>query len=375
MLKKISFILALLALPAAALSAQEQAESSGEETYKSGGNWFLQGGGGVNAVHNISSFPPVGGAAELRAGKWFTPSVGLRAGVSGLRNKPNGTETGWFSGPDPFDFYQADVDLMWCASNTIGGYNPHRFWDISPYLRGGAIAYRQEGDPWGVEPAGGAGVHNGLRLCDRVDLYLEGAVMAAREKAFRQRGTVAFFPTVTAGVVLRVGRQGFRPKEVTKIVYSPVYVRDTVTRVEKEIVTNTQTVVDSVLIQKMRETPLTLYFEIDKTVLTDRELAHLERYASFVLDKDTRVVLVGSADKETGNPEHNQELSEGRCDYVKAILVSTYGLRPGNIECIANGDRKNEFNTPEKNRCVTLTVVREDQVTRTENSQKVESSQ
>lgn len=315
-------------------------------------NWFIQFGGGINTIFN-SGVGPISPAGELYVGKWFTPSVGVRIGALGGANKPNGTQTGWFSGRNAFWFGHADVDVMWNILNTFK-YNEHRFWDLTPYARASAIYTKQQDAPAHVEPGFGIGLHNGLRLGKRVDAYLELTVVGAREKAYRERGSVIFFPSATAGLVIRLGKTGFRkpqPKEVYK--YQEVVVQKTDTVKVKEVVE----VVDSVWIKEMREHPLTLYFEIDVTILTQRELDHLERYALYVLKPESKVLLVGSADKETGNSQHNQWLSEQRNAYVKEILTKVYHLKPENIQEIANGDRKNEFRTPEQNRCVTISLI------------------
>lgn len=348
----IPFFAALL-LGSGALRAQE---SSGQAPH--GANWYIFAGVGGNTVFQADKVEFPGLRAEMGFGKWLSPSVGLELTVSGLRNRPNGTATGWFSGREPFRFYQGGIDLLWNMNNTFGKPRHDRTFNVIPFLRGGALFFRQKDESaWGVEPAAGAGIRATARLAPRWDLYVEGAGMAAREKAFRERGEVAVFPSASVGLVLKVGSQGFGPRrtaEEPEYVFQPVYVKDTAS-VERERGAE-KPVVDTVFIKELRNTPLTLYFEIDQTVLTDREKAHLERYAHFVLEPDMKVTLIGSADKETGNSAHNQELSEGRCATVKAILVSVYGLKPENITMIANGDRKNEFNTPEKNRCVTLII-------------------
>lgn len=347
MRKFISIIaLALLCLPA--LAAKDSTAVSCLPS-RFADNWFIQVGGGVNSVWNngIGELSPTG---EIYMGKWFTPALGLRAGALGYRNRPNGTQTGWFSGRDPFWFGHADIDLMWNLFNSFR-YNEHRFWDVCPYLRAGAILTSQ-GEGIHVEPSAGLGIHNGLRLGPRADLYVEATAVAARETAYRQRGNIIVFPSATAGLVLRFGPTGFRRREAG---YKETIIerRDTIT-IENTVV---ETVVDSVWIREMREHPLTLYFEIDHTVLTRRELDHLERYAHFVLSQDSRVLLTGSADKETGDPDHNQWLSEQRNAYIKDILIRVYGLKAENISEIANGDRKNEFRTPEQNRCVTISFI------------------
>lgn len=318
---------------------------------KFGDNWTLQVGGGVNMVFN-NRFGPVGPAAELRVGKWFTPAVGVRVGAIGYKNRPNGTETGWFSGRNDFYFGHASVDVMWNLLNTFN-YNEHRFWDIVPYVRGGAIMTKQHDAPAHFEPGFGVGIHNGLRLGKRVDLYLEASAVGAREKAYRERGTIAVFPSFTAGLVFKLGKVGFdRP--------TPVTIKETELKeiVRTDTVTVVKEIVNQEIIDRMKEEPQTLYFDLDVTVLTQRELDHLERWAHYVLTPDSVVLLVGSADKETGNPAHNQWLSEQRNAHVREILIKVYGLKRENIQEIANGDRKNEFRTPEQNRCVTISFVK-----------------
>ena len=354
-MKKI--ILILFAVLAAGLPGFADGKPGTEAYgYRFGDNWFISAGGGANTVFNASSFGKLFPAAELRFGKWFTPSVGVRLGAQGIQDGPNGTETGWFSGRDPFGFYHADVDVMWNVMNTFH-YNEHRFWDVVPFVRGSYIASVTD-DGAGFEPGAGFGVHNGLRLGKRVDLYLEASAVLGREKAWRERGNVIAFPSATAGIVVKLGRVGFRKATAGETVYVDRIVEKTDTVTVREVRVEKETVVDSVFIQKLRETPLILYFEIDVTTLTQRELDHLEYYANLVLTPDSKVLLTGSADKETGNPEHNQWLSEHRNAYVKDILIRVYHLKPENIDEIANGDRKNEFNTPEKNRCVTIQFVK-----------------
>lgn len=355
-MKKTFLLIAFAVLFPLALSA-DGGEKYALKPSAFGDNWFLQVGGGVNTVFN-NGIGRVSPAAEFYVGKWFFPSFGVRVGALGYRNRPNGTETGWFSGREPFWFGHADVDVMTSVINWFN-YNEHRFWDICPYLRGSAI-YTSQGEGGHVEPGVGVGIHNGLRLGKRVDLYLEATAVAAREKAYRERGNVILFPSATAGIVVKLGRVGWRRHEPVYVKGDTEYVervvRDTVTVVE--IQEKEKIVVDSVLIKQMKEEPLTLFFDLDQTVLTQREVDHLEFYAKYVLTPDSVVLLTGSADKETGNPSHNQWLSEQRNAYVKDILIRVYKLKPENIQEVANGDRKNEFRTKEMNRCVTISFIK-----------------
>ena len=103
-------------------------------------------------------------------------------------------------------------------------------------------------------------------------------------------------------------------------------------------------------------TPAIVYFDRGSAKISDRELAHIEFYAENALDSDTELLLVGSADKATGNAKINQKLSEQRCANVKNVLTSKHGIAEGNIECQPEGDTNNIFDTPAKNRCVVIRI-------------------
>ena len=345
-----------------AASASLRADGDGKRGYAPsafGDNWFIQGGGGGNFILNnpVNGSPVLGmpgPAAELFVGKWFTPSVGLRVGALGFKNRPNGTQTGWFSGRNPFWFGHADVDVMWNVINTFR-YNERRVYSLIPYARLSAL-YTSQGEGGHVEPAAGIGVQNRFRISKRVSLYVDVSAVGARGKAYRQRSDICVAPSATGGIIIALGRQGWRTNEPVYIKGDTEYIHqvDTVT-VETKVV---ETKVDSVTIQKLRNEPFTVFFDIDVTVLTQRELDHLEFYAKWALTPDSVVLLTGSADKETGNSSHNQWLSEQRNAYVKDILIRVYGLKPENIQEIANGDRHNEFRTSEMNRCVTISFIK-----------------
>ena len=99
----------------------------------------------------------------------------------------------------------------------------------------------------------------------------------------------------------------------------------------------------------------TVYFDLGSAQISDREKAHLEFFVDNVVDNATKLLLTGSADKQTGTDKGNQKLSEKRVDAVKALLEKL-GANGNNIETVVNGDTKNIFDTPAKNRCVVIEV-------------------
>ena len=52
---------------------------------------------------------------------------------------------------------------------------------------------------------------------------------------------------------------------------------------------------------------------------------------------DCNVTVIGYADKETGTPAYNKELSKKRADAVVKILTGKYGIKANRIQMIGNG--------------------------------------
>jgi len=81
----------------------------------------------------------------------------------------------------------------------------------------------------------------------------------------------------------------------------------------------------------------------------------LNRLVSFMRNTpDAKVKLDGYADKQTGNAEINQALSEQRVIAVRQYLVSR-GIEPSRISTAAHGDKVQPF-SGEKNRAVTCRI-------------------
>ena len=104
---------------------------------------------------------------------------------------------------------------------------------------------------------------------------------------------------------------------------------------------------------------MVLFFRIGKATLDSKELTNLEFYVrnAMKLDSDKTFTLIGparqhSADKDTGNRELNQRLSEQRMEYVYDLLKNKYGVAPERLVRKAEGDTNNRFAEPELNRAV-----------------------
>ena len=348
-------------------------------------NMFIGLGAGVNSViEKQFGLGKIGVATDVTIGKWFSPTIGLRAGWQGINNT---SKSGEFN-KAPFHYIHGD--LLWNISNAIDGYKETRFWNFIPYVSGGLSLIKHHGlKMYDQEFAGGAGLLNSLRLGERVNLNLDLGLILARAEAYKMKGFISRyvgFPTATLGLQFNLGRTGFdRLSSVMPVIVPLPFtegqyndLKNKVAALERENadlknkIANLENqlapfknLVDgqTYLFQNGRFTaveakvasPATVYFDLGSAKISDREQAHLEFFAKNAIEAGTKLLLTGSADKQTGTANGNQKLSEKRVDAVKALLEKL-GANGSNIETVANGDTKNVFDTPAKNRCVVIEV-------------------
>ncbi len=348
-------------------------------------NMFINLGAGVNSVAEKKfGLGKMGIATDVAIGKWFSPTIGVRAGWHGINNTSKSGEL------NKAPFHYIHGDLLWNISNAIDGYKETRFWNFIPYASTGLSMIKHHGlKKFDQEFAAGVGLLNSLRLGERVNLNLDLGIIAARAEAYKMNGFVGRyvgFPTATLGLQFNLGRTGFDRLSSVMPVIVPVpfteaqynALKDKVAALEKENAQLKNKIADleqqlapfknlvdgqTYLFQNGRFTaveakvasPATIYFDLGSAKVSEREKAHLEFFANSAVDNTTKLLLTGSADKQTGTAKGNQKLSEKRVDAVKALLEKL-GANGSNIETVANGDTKNVFDTPAKNRCVVIEV-------------------
>ena len=348
-------------------------------------NTFISLGAGANSVLERSfGLGKFGLATDVTLGKWFSPTIGVRAGWHGL----NVTSKSGELNKSPYHYLHGD--LLWNLSNAIGGYKETRIWNFIPYVGGGLTMIKHHDlKVYDQEFAGGAGILNSFRLGERVNLNLDLGVILSRAAAYNMNGFVGRYiglPSATLGLQFNLGRTGFdRLSSVMPVIVPLPFtegqynaLKDKVAALEKENAQLKNKIADlenqlapfknlvdgqTYLFQNGRFTaveakvasPATVYFDLGSAKISDREKAHLEFFANSVVDNATKLLLTGSADKQTGTASGNQKLSEKRVDAVKALLEKL-GANGNNIETVANGDTKNTFDTPAKNRCVVIEV-------------------
>ena len=323
------------------------------ETNRFGDNWFIGAGGGINILLSEDYDIKIAPSVDAYFGKWFTPSVGMRAGYQGINfNSVQDENT------VKYGYMYIHGDFLWNASNAIGGYKETRFWNLTPYLHAGFFrSYGTDGSDYANnELAMGAGLLHNLRLSDRLDIVIDMKAIAVNGTIHESSG-LALLPSVTAGLAVDLGYPSFdrtadivgaveiAAAEQAAILATSIAALEAANAslqaengalVKKnkalnktvEQMKNAEMPVDATYIEMQ---PITVYFSIGKTALDEFELRHLDFYAKNIIDKvnsdpAVEIVIMGSADSNTGSAKRNQYLSDARGQYMINLLSEKYGV-------------------------------------------------
>jgi outer membrane protein OmpA-like peptidoglycan-associated protein len=386
-MKRLNFLFGAAALFAVALTASPalNAQENGNrdmngnivrgpyETNRFGDNWFISAGGGINIFLLEDYNVRIGPSIDAGFGKWFTPSVGMRVGYQGF------TTGAWSNQPgilgtvkdsdknqylQKFGYMYIHGDFLWNISNAFSGYKETRFWDFVPYIHTGYFrAYGLDGVNYiNNELALGAGLLHNLRLSDRLDLIIDMRATVINGRVINSEG-VAVLPSVTAGLAVNLGWPNFVRSssiigalelanlEKTAILEGAIAALEiaNASLEDQNIQLDNANKKLSNEVKKMKNEvkqepvnffegmgPATIYFEIGKATLSDKEMQHLDFLAKNLIakaDQETQILVtvMGSADSNTGTLKRNQHLSEARGKYVFDILTTKYGISPNRL--------------------------------------------
>ena len=357
------------------------------ETNKAFDNTFIGLGIGWNAGLNFQNKQGIpfaqgkgGLAVDVSFGKWWTPFIGARINYLGLGNNVKGK----VAITDPKQHFFT-VDMLWSLTDTFWGYKETRVWNVAPYLSAGlgiTPAYNAE---WLC----GAGILNRFYLSNRVDLLLDLRGMVAKAAWYdveveKSIGRFEFPLSATIGVAFKLGKTGFnRHSSITPVVIPVPFtteqyndladkvaalekenaeLKDKIAALENEVAPLRQLVDGQTYLYENGQftavdvkpgSPITLYFDCGSAKLSEREKAHLEYFTDNVVDGDTKLLVNGYADKQTGSAKVNQALSEKRVKTVVDLLVKA-GAKEENIQSAAHGAEIQLFDGASKNRVVTI---------------------
>ena len=262
-------------------------------------NWFIGIGGGINLLLNEGYDAKIGPSLDVNFGKWFTPSVGMRAGYQGLNF--NSSKDG---NSDRYGYMYIHGDFLWNASNAISGYKETRFWNLVPYIHTGFFrAYGAGSSQFSDnELALGAGLLHNLRLTDRLDIIIDMRATVVNGRIHQSSGA-AVLPSVTAGLAFDLGWPDFvRTSSILGAVEAANDERAAIleaaivaleaanaalegenmslkkknndlNKTVKQVIQE-EAAAEAEVVQMQ---PITLYFNIGQSVLGNLELEHLDR--------------------------------------------------------------------------------------------------
>ena len=327
-------------------------------------NWFIQVGAQWNAwysaeehgagldrspLKDFRSSP----AAAIAIGKWFTPGLGLRTKLSGIWGKSvrsvNGNAHGFFN-----KYWLLNEHALFNVSNMLLGYNPDRVWNFIPFA-GAGFGRSMTHDRYGMDLS--VGLLNEFRLSRKVFLNLElgwnriETDIDGMDNQLDpgQRGWDSHDNDLYAeiGLTFNLGK-GTWDKVPDVAAIKALHqaelddLNNRLSNANAEIDRLNNLIKNHKCPQPIDEVmaaPATVYFYCNKTnsgPSYSADLIDVRALAKIAAEKNRNVVVTGYADSATGNPEHNQWLSDERANTVANEIVGM-GVDRGKITTTGKG--------------------------------------
>ena len=363
-------VVALAAGATAAFAQKQGTEDKHDETITFRPHWFMQVQGGIGYTLGENDFGSmVSPAVALNAGYRFTPVWGLRFGLDGWQGKGS-----WVSPRQDykFNFVQLNAEATVDLGNLAAGFNHKRFWN--PYLFAGVganLAFNNDEaaalDAAGHDlqylwedsklfAVGRMGVGMDFRICDAVAFNLEGnANVLSDHFNSKKAGNADWQFNLLAGVTIRFGKGYTKKAEPKPVVVPPPAPKPQPQPEEKPEQKPVEKVVP-VEVKKAEPMRENVFFTLNSSTIREKEQAKIEALAAFLRENtDAKVTVTGYADKETGNPRYNAELSKRRAEAVAQALTAA-GIAKERISVDYKGDNVQPFGSPAENRiaiCIT----------------------
>ena len=378
--------LALAALAASALQAQEPAQKPAYKTsfVKDGkAHWFLEVGDAatislagnnrdVNFTDRVSLLNP-----SLAIGRWSTPAFGMRLTLQGGKTfdyaRPAGlwaaatTTNGYLRHDVTYGF--AQYDFLFDLVNYFAPYKENRFFHIIPFL-GVGLGYKHEVEAANVKdkshrfsPLADAGLQLKLRLARFVDFNLEGKITASDLRLPSQEDHVKsgtdFIAQAGASLTFHLGRKAFEaitPNDEALI--ADLNGQINALRAENAELAKRPVrcpdveipVADSKVIGNV------IYFRLNSAVVDKNQMINVYNIAEYAKSNTETITLVGYADRQTGNPNYNMALSKRRAEAVANILVKKYGISRDRLKIDWKGDTVQPYAENVWNRIVLMSA-------------------
>lgn len=380
----VAMLLALFTAPVAMGATTEETTTDESQGLLMNGfwdNWYISIDGGASVFfspydNNLEFTKRIAPNASLNFGKWWTPVFGTRIGLDYMSASSAALSSGAFGWQEAlidnsddlhkqrFHGLRPHLDGMVDLVNLFGGYSPTRVYSLTIY---GGFGYGYgwaDGDKvsdgsWNVELRGG--LINSFHVSKQVDINIEFKVSKYDSGLCKEGRGVQSWHNLNASANIGFAYK-FRKRDWTAPVI-PVVVptvckysdaegdalvaqlRDANKRIKdlEQQLADCQTPITQVV--EGEEPAVTVYFDINKSTVNSNDRKVLKAVADAIkADPDTKYVVTGYADSQTGTPEINAKLREARAKAVYNILVNSYGVNPDQLTTTVDSNPLNKFN-------------------------------
>jgi len=343
-------------------------------------NWFIQIGAGANTLLAENWLPDggekhhFGATYNLAFGKWMSPYLGWRLGF-------NYSVLHW----DDMTYSKArtagaNFDIMWDMFNSFGNVNSKRAFSIIPFVGlGGAYTYDYDGyrniegehglkkNSWTLPVS--AGLQLRFRLCSYADFFLEGRALFAGDNYNNVAwgGPIDINISAIGGFIFNLGGSSFKSYNPCNDAAYMSSLNNQINdlRAELAATAGALAVAESQLpcppqqpapdCPEVESAPMltTVQFRLNSADINAKEMVNVYNVAEYLKENpDTKVTIVGYADKDTGTSEYNLRLSKRRAQAVYDALTKTYNISADRLTMEAEGSSVQPYATNDWNRIV-----------------------
>ena len=380
-IKKI-FMSCLLLAGVLSASAQEQYPKT---VYDHNPYWYIQLQGGAQyTLGEIDFSDLLSPNVQVAVGRQFSPVFGARLAVNAWQSKA-GIEAGNTTYKWNWKYVAPGIDLTFNLSNLFCGFNPNRIFNFSvfgglganigwdnqvndiaaaaaalyPYTVAASGASENTAYAWDgtkVRLFGRAGVAADFKINDKVSLGLEvNANTLSDRYNSKKAGNWDWYFNALAGVKINLGstystRTIEAPKVPEKVI-ERVIERVVEKPVPQQVVEPTRAVAEKKEAEDTKFRRDIFYLKPGKTWIDKSEYHKVKEVADYMKEHpNCTVEVTGYADRGTGNPKINNNLSQRRAQAVANMLIRNYGIKKNRIKVDFKGDTIQPFAKEIENR-------------------------
>lgn len=379
-IKKI-FMSCLLLAGVLSASAQEEYPKT---VYDHNPYWYIQLQGGAQyTLGEIDFSDLISPNVQVALGRQFSPVFGARLAVNAWQSKA-GIEAAANTYKWKWMYVAPGIDLTFNLSNLFCGFNPYRIFNFSVFgglganigwdnkiddIKAAAAAlypltttatgtsentqYAWDGTK--VRVFGRAGVAADFKVSDAVTLGLEvNANTLSDRYNSKKAGNWDWYFNALAGVKINLGKTySTRTIEAPKVPEKVVerVIERVVEKPAPQVVEPTRAVAEKKEVEETKFRRDIFYLKAGKTWIDKSEYKKVKEVADYMKEHpNCTVEITGYADRGTGNPKINNNLSQRRAQAVANMLMRNYGIKKNRIKVDYKGDTIQPFAKEIENR-------------------------